>query len=147
MEAEFVAASDVLCERIFAKKLAIDYCLSEPNDQILLLYDNKAAIQAIDHPSSHSKAKHIGIRYNFVRVEVKRGLAKIEHFKSSENLADPLTKSLPKTFLYKIIGRWGIGPMGRVVDTGDTPRLGIFSVSGGNYARAITQVRQITLAI
>ena len=44
----------------------------------------------------HDRSKHIEIRYHFIRDCVQRGVVKLEYISTNEQVADILTKSLPR---------------------------------------------------
>lgn len=75
---------------LFNRYIAADLGLANRTTSIVMLCDNQAAIQAIRKPSSHSRAKHIDVRYK--RVESEDII--LEHVRTVDNLADPLTKGL-----------------------------------------------------
>ncbi|GMF66667.1 unnamed protein product [Phytophthora lilii] len=47
------------------------------------------------NPVNHGRAKHIDIKYQHIRDEVKRGEVKLEYCETSIMLADIMTKTLP----------------------------------------------------
>ena len=44
----------------------------------------------------HDRSKHIEIRYHFIRDCVQRGVVKLEYISTDEQVADILTKFLPR---------------------------------------------------
>jgi hypothetical protein len=61
--------------------------------------DNQGAIAAMNNPMQHSKLKHVELRYHFIREAVKTAQLNIEYVRSSDMIADILTKSLtPQSF-------------------------------------------------
>ena len=61
---------------------------------IILYEDNKAAILFSDHPGDHRRSKHIDTRKYFLRDAVINGEIKLEYIKTTDQLADGLTKAL-----------------------------------------------------
>jgi hypothetical protein len=59
--------------------------------------DNAPAIALTKNTKGHARAKHIDVRYHYIREAVSQGRALIEHVPSEQNLADIFTKSLPRT--------------------------------------------------
>jgi hypothetical protein len=94
MEAEYVAMSECITQMIWLRNL-----LREINEDpsCSLFCDNQAAIQAVKNQASPSKAKHIEIRYHFIKDLVNGGDMKIRYIPSKENLADVMTKALSKS--------------------------------------------------
>jgi len=60
--------------------------------------DNQGALALSKNPTKHSKAKHIDIRYHFVRECYEKGVLELEYIPSNDNYADIFTKP-PKKFL------------------------------------------------
>eukprot|EP00253_Pinus_taeda_P005995 PITA_05995 len=68
---------------------------------ISILCDNTSAISISKNPVMHSKTKHILIKYHFLREQVLEQKIKLEYVPSMEQVADILTKPLPReTFEY-----------------------------------------------
>ena len=70
--------------------------------QTLLLGDNNSVVLNTTLPSSILKKKHNAIAYHRVREAVAAGIVRFAYVKSSDNLADLLTKSLGKAAFYKL---------------------------------------------
>ena len=58
--------------------------------------DNQSCIKLTENPIFHDRSKHIEIRYHFIRDCVQRGVVKLEYVTTNEQVADILTKSLPR---------------------------------------------------
>eukprot|EP00253_Pinus_taeda_P028489 PITA_28489 len=68
---------------------------------ISILCDNTSAISISKNPVMHSKTKYIPIKYHFLREQVIEQKVKLEYVPSKEQVADILTKPLPReTFEY-----------------------------------------------
>ena len=67
----------------------------------ILIIDNSTAKELAKTWKSHSKVKHIKIKEMFIRDNiVLRNKLIVQHIPSVDNIADTLTKQLPKpTFL------------------------------------------------
>ena len=93
MEAEFVTASEASREITWLEKLWKDI---KPSQETPTLWcDNEAALAITGTTKHHNRAKHIDIRYFFIRNDmVKRGRLKVQHLPGSEQIADALTKQL-----------------------------------------------------
>src|SRR5271168_4194349 len=59
--------------------------------------DNEAAISILHHPEFHPRTKHIDINYHFLRNLVESTIIDVVYIKTDGNLADILTKGLPKS--------------------------------------------------
>ena len=64
-KAEYVAASEACKEALWLSRLVAD--LGCTNDTPLLHCDSQSAIQLARNPVFHSKTKHIGVKYHFIR--------------------------------------------------------------------------------
>jgi hypothetical protein len=58
--------------------------------------DNAPAIALTKNTKGHARAKHIDVRYHYIRERVNEGIAAVEHVPSDKNLADIFTKQLPR---------------------------------------------------
>lgn len=105
-EAEVVAASEGARECIWLIRLMND--LVGLKETPVLQVDNEAAIRLAENPEFHKRTKHIRIRHFFVRELVKNGSIKIRKVSSDHQLADILTKPVPRPRLYKIISSVGL---------------------------------------
>ena len=99
-ESEFMALGDAVQSGIWLQnllqELGVEYVLKST-----IFCDNQAAV-AIGHNPSHAKyAKHIDIRWFFVRDMVKAGRFNIVYINTDENIADIFTKPLAKPKLLK----------------------------------------------
>ncbi|KAM3194681.1 hypothetical protein ACQJBY_070996 [Aegilops geniculata] len=92
-EAEYMAATAAACQGIWLSRL-LGEMLNKEAARPKLLVDNKSAISLEKNPVFHDRSKHIKIRYNFIRECVEQGRVFIDYVRTSEQLADALTKAL-----------------------------------------------------
>jgi len=94
MEAEYMALSDgiheLLSRMYYITELGIS--LIQPT---ITFTDNQAAIALADGEGDYRRAKHINIRYHFIRDHLLRGTVEINYIPSEKQPADFLTKALP----------------------------------------------------
>ena len=96
-EAEYVAMSIACQEIIYSKEsLLVDFVGFKVNCS--LSCDNQGAIVLSKNPTKHSKAKHIDIRYHFVRECHTKGLLELKYIPSNDNFVDIFSKP-PKKYL------------------------------------------------
>ena len=62
----------------------------------ILHMDNQSAIALAKNTGSQGRAKHIDIRYHFLRNKIEEGVIPIVHFPGDVNPADIFTKALPR---------------------------------------------------
>lgn len=91
-ESEYVSAAECVKELIYIKNLLEELRSDDVN--ITLKVDNKSAIDLAKNGILNKRSKHIDVRYHFIHEKIKNGTIKIEHCKSTDNLADILTKPL-----------------------------------------------------
>jgi hypothetical protein len=94
-ESELMAATLGVTEGLWIRTLAETV---EGKDKSMmkldLKIDNQAAIGMIRNPVHFAKSKHIEIRYFFCRELYQGGELEVEYVRTTENLADVMTKSL-----------------------------------------------------
>jgi hypothetical protein len=97
MESEYMAASGAANEGVrlckFVIELGLFPSMSDPMD---ILCDNMDAIANTKELRAHSIAKHIQQHYHLIRDYVKDGKVRFCKVHTDLNLADPLTKPLPR---------------------------------------------------
>jgi hypothetical protein len=93
-EAEYVAASEAAKEIVWLKRLFDD--IAPLTSVPILQVDNASAVRLAGNPEFHQRTKHIDIRYHFVREKYLNGEIRVQHIDGDHQLADILTKALPK---------------------------------------------------
>ena len=58
--------------------------------------DNRSAIALCCNNVQHSRSKHIDIRYHFIKEQVENGVIELYFVQTLFQLADILTKALPR---------------------------------------------------
>jgi hypothetical protein len=92
MAAEYMALSDASREAIARSQFYEEMRLNLPTP--LIMSDNQSALDISDEPTAYSKAKHIELRYHFVRHMLRTDRISLDYVPSTNNPADVLTKSL-----------------------------------------------------
>jgi len=96
-EAEYVAASEAAQEGAWLKKFTTELgVIPSALDPMIIYCDNTGAIANAREPRSHKNSKHIKRRFHMIREYVKDGDIKICKVHTDLNVADPLTKPLPR---------------------------------------------------
>jgi len=95
MEAEYMAACSTTQEALWLVAIlkGLGFQQSQP---VKILEDNSSAIAYSKNPTNHKYTKHIATKYHFVREQVELRLIELEKVSSTENVADVLTKPLPR---------------------------------------------------
>jgi hypothetical protein len=91
-DAEFMALSDSCREVCFIQNLlnSIGYHVTKSS----LFGDNKGSLCLAKNPGDHQKSKHIEVRYFFIRQKVEEERVQVAYVKTTDQLADLLTKAL-----------------------------------------------------
>jgi hypothetical protein len=101
-EAEYMSSADCARQAIWLQLWLQGAGLTNnTNHQVPILNDNAGAIALSKNPVHHERSKHIGMRHHFLREKIEDGTISLDHVRSEENLADVLTKGLPKDVFEK----------------------------------------------
>jgi hypothetical protein len=96
MEAEYIAGSQSSRELMFVWNL-LGKLMGNPLDHASPIYcDNQSAISVAENPAMHDKAKHIALKYHYIRDLIDDKNITIHYCQSGANPADLLTKILPR---------------------------------------------------
>lgn len=106
-EAEYVAASESLRELIWLQVLMTEIVPATPNLPLLMV-DNQSAIKLTKNPELHKRSKHIDIRHHFIREKYSQGSFVLSYVDTDNQIADILTKALPKDRFIKLRSIMGI---------------------------------------
>ena len=66
----------------------------EGHHPVVIYEDNSGCIEWSKNPVDHQRAKHIDLRYHYVRAKVREGEVKLVYCPTDEMMADLLTKYL-----------------------------------------------------
>jgi hypothetical protein len=94
-EAEFVSLNEATREAVWLRRILadLDHNLSDP---IEIRCDNQGAIRLVHNPENHQRTKHIEVKFLYVREQQERGSVNVVFVGTKNQLADGLTKSLPR---------------------------------------------------
>lgn len=70
--------------------------------------DNIGATYLCANPVFHSRMKHVGLDYHFIRNQVQSGELRVVHVSTKDQLADVLTKPLPRASFHNFINKIGV---------------------------------------
>ncbi|XP_073119675.1 uncharacterized protein [Henckelia pumila] len=90
IEAEYMTATQACKEAIWIKRLLEE--LGHKQEKILLFCDSQSALHITKNPAFHSKTKHIGVQFHFVRKVVEEGSLDMKKIHTKDNMADIMTK-------------------------------------------------------
>jgi len=94
-EAEYIAAAGATNQALWLRKILRDL---EQNDieATVIKVDNKSAISMAKNPVQHGRSKHINVKFHAIRQAEKDGEVQLVHCSSDQQIADIMTKALPK---------------------------------------------------
>ncbi|OMO69325.1 Integrase, catalytic core [Corchorus capsularis] len=118
-EAEYIAASSAVNQAIWLRKLLLD--LRQVQMQATeIKCDNQSAVAISKNPVFHGRTKHFKIKFHFIREAQQNNEVSLVHCSSDEQLADILTKALPKGRFEKL--REAIGVCCKLAKEEQDPR-------------------------
>ncbi|GKA95541.1 putative ribonuclease H-like domain-containing protein [Tanacetum coccineum] len=91
-KAEYVAAASCYGQVLWIQNQMLDYGYNFMHTMINI--DNNSTICIVKNPVSHTKTKHIEIRYHFIRDCYDKKLIQVVKIHTDHNFADLLTKAL-----------------------------------------------------
>ncbi|GJW49417.1 retrovirus-related pol polyprotein from transposon TNT 1-94 [Tanacetum coccineum] len=108
-EAEYIALSGCCAQILWMRSQLTDYGFQF--NKIPLYCDNKSAIALCCNNVQHSRAKHIDVRYHFIKEQVENGVVELYFVRTEYQLADIFTKPLPRERFNFLIDKLGMRSM------------------------------------
>jgi len=106
-EAEFRSMASGLCEVMWLKIILTELQLYDRTPPQLYC-DNQATINMVNNPVHHDRTKHVGIDRHFIREKLEDRTLQISFVKSSDQLADVLTKGINVALFDKLCDKMGL---------------------------------------
>lgn len=94
LESEYIAAAAAVQEIIWMRELI--HFINGDEEMAVLLCDNQGTIKYSENSQFHRRTKHIDNKWNFVKEEIQSGRIRMECIPSEVQLADILTKGVPR---------------------------------------------------
>ena len=96
-EAEYIAALEAANEGVWIKEFISDLgVIPSASGAMKIFCENTGAIALAKESRFHKRTKHIKRRFNSIQGQVKEGDIRICKIYIDLNVADPLTKPLPR---------------------------------------------------
>jgi len=107
-EAEYMASADAARQAIWLRLLLDDLQLGLGNKPFPIMNDNAGTIALSKNPVHHERSKHIGLRHHFLRERVEDDTISLSQVPSADNIADLLTKGLPRELFDRLRDLLGV---------------------------------------
>ncbi|GKB32801.1 retrovirus-related pol polyprotein from transposon TNT 1-94 [Tanacetum coccineum] len=106
IKAEYIALSGCCAQILWIRSQLTDYGLQF--NKIPVYCDNKSVISLCCNDVQHSRAKHIDVRYHFIKEHVENGIVDLYFVRTEYQLADIFTKPLPRERFNFLIEKLGM---------------------------------------
>ncbi|GJZ39966.1 retrotransposon protein, putative, ty1-copia subclass [Tanacetum coccineum] len=110
-KAEYISLSGCGAQILWMRSQLTDYGFQF--NRIPLYCDNKISITLCCNNVQHSRARHIDVRYHFIKEQVENRISELYFIRTEYQLADIFTKPLPRerfNFLIKKLGMKSMSP-------------------------------------
>src|SRR3954465_5613939 len=109
MESEMIALANASEEASRLRCLLAEIPLWEkPMSVVLIHCDSTAAIAKIENRYYNGKRRQIRRKHSTIRNCISKGAVRVDHVRTDENLADPLTKGLAREKVYNTSYKMGL---------------------------------------
>jgi hypothetical protein len=105
-EAEIIALNELSLEILYYKDILNDLGLKQGT--ISVFEDNQATIAIMTMPEKGTKMRHLDAKYFHIQEMVQNQVIDIKYVPSANNVADLMTKILPKATHYGLLKRLGL---------------------------------------
>ena len=103
-EAKFRSVTHGICEVLWIKRI-LDQLKVSSQSPIKTYCDNKAAISIAHNPVLHNRTKHVEVDKNFIKEKIESGQLCTTYVPTYEQVADILTKGLPRKQFEKLTSK------------------------------------------
>jgi hypothetical protein len=107
-EAEYVALCEACQEVTWLRRLLHDIGLPQTSKPTTVYEDNQGAMGLSMNPKDHPRTKHIDVKYHYIRNCIDRKRVNLEYVRTTDMVADTLTKALPKPAFEKFRSLMGV---------------------------------------
>ena len=106
-EAKLRSIAHGICEVLWLKILLeeLEVMVKLP---LRIYCDNKATINISHNPVHHDRMKHVEVDRHFIKEKIEDGTICITYVPTTQQVADVLTKGLPRPLFEKLIDKLGM---------------------------------------
>ena len=97
------ASREIIAQTQFFQELHITLLMIP-----VVLSDNQSALHIAENPTNYQRAKHIDIRYHFIRHALRNNQLSIDYIPSTHQPADVLTKALGPQIRHQLVSLMGL---------------------------------------
>jgi hypothetical protein len=105
-EAEYIATASCCSQILWMVHTTRDYGVT--NKSVPLMCDSSSAICLAQNPIFHERAKHIKVRYHFLKDHVEKGDIVMKFIDIERQLANIFTKTIDATCFASLRGELGV---------------------------------------
>lgn len=106
-EAEYRVVANTACEIRWVCSLLSELRIKLPHTPVIYC-DNVGATYLCANPVFHTRMKHVALYYHFIRDNVQPGALRVSHVFTHDQLADALTKALPRGRFHELMSKIGV---------------------------------------
>lgn len=106
-EAEYASLTKVVTEAIWLRGLLRDLG-QRVADPTIIHEDNQACIRVAESDKPTRRMKHVDVRFHFVKNEIDAGIVRLLYVPSEDQVADVMTKGLPRIQFEKLRNMLGL---------------------------------------
>lgn len=107
-EAEYMALTECAKESIYLRRFLRELGFYS-SAHIVVYCDNRSGLKLAENPVFHSRSKHIDLRHHFIRDAIQNDQLIVEYIPSEQQIADFLTKGLPRPKHVRCVTSAGMG--------------------------------------
>ena len=100
-EAEYMTLASAAQEAVLIRQLTTDM-KNSPSGATVIFEDNQSCISMAKNPQYHGRAKHIDIKYHFIRDLINSKVIQLEYCCTNDMVADMMTKGLGREHFEKL---------------------------------------------
>ena len=106
-DAETMALGHCSAEIVWLRSLLFEIDILQ-NEPTVIFGDNQSSLKICNNPVFHQRSKHMAIQYHYTRELVQDKQIRLEYCRSTDMLADILTKNLGREAHSRLVQKLGL---------------------------------------